>query len=417
MSEKIQLASFFNRIFSIGVNSMRDEEFNERLKILNIFTWTCIFFCTPYYTLMFIQGNYAIGFLFVLIQLSYSISIWLNKYEYYSFSKILILITTNYGVLSLNFTFGYDSGFYLYYFTTPLIVYSFFNFRQFGQTFIGLTLYISSYFIAEFADSRNVEPWIIVEPEMLSLLYNINVVLAFTFLIVLASSFSKFHYDASQKITRKKTELEQNKKELEKLLKEKNTLLSETHHRVKNNLAVISGMFDLQMMHEKDPAIKSIYTISKNRIKSMSLIHESLYNQSSLSSIDFKKYIESLIKELQNSLQTNSYVTFQVDVDNVFLDLSKAIPCGLIINEVITNSFKHAFAEIEQPEISVKMTFTDCYILTIRDNGIGYDEKIFKNKDSLGMSLIEALTKQLNGTYSFEKEQGTVFNLTFGVEE
>lgn len=417
MTEKIQLPSFFDRIFSIGVSSKRDEEFNERLKILNIFTWTCMIFCAPYYTLMFIQGNYVIGLLFVLVQAAFSLSIWLNKFEYYILSKILILITTNYSVLILNFTFGYDAGFYLYYFTSPLIVYSFFNFRQFRQTFAGLILYISSYFIADFADARNIEPWLKLEPEMVSLLYNINVVLAFTFLIVLASSFSKFHFDASQKITRKNTELEQNKKELEQLLKEKNTLLSETHHRVKNNLAVISGMFDLQMMHEKDPTIKSVYTISKNRIKSMSLIHESLYSQSSLSNIDFKKYIESLIKEIQNSLQTNPVVKVYIDVDNVFLDLSKAIPCGLIINEVITNSFKHAFKEINHPEIRVKMTFINRYILTISDNGLGYDSNFMNKKDSLGMSLIEALTNQLNGTYSFKNEEGTVFNLTFGEEE
>ena len=353
------------------------------------------------------------GSLFLLIQISYSLSLLLNKFGYYSFSKILILISTNYSVLFLNFAFGYESGFCMYYFTSPLVVFSFFNFNQRGQTIIGLLLYLSSFLIADISHSMGMLPWIEISPEMLNFLYITNIFFAFSFLVVLARGFSKFHYFTSQKVLFKNQELEQNKKELEILLNEKNTLLSETHHRVKNNLAVISGLFDLQLMFEKDPKLKSIFTNSKNRIKSMSLIHESLYNQTNVSQIDFKNYTELLTSEIQNSMQIDKNVQIIIEIDTIYFNLSKAIPCGLIINEVVTNCFKHAFAETEMPLITIQLTHTERYILTIIDNGKGIPINKAANQNSLGMILIDAFTKQLEGEISFTNKNGTLFSLTF----
>lgn len=413
MSKFLNTRSLLHHIVSIGVYPELNEEVADRLKVLNIFTWTCISFCLPYYLIMFWQGNYSIGFLFVVTQFLFSISLWLNKFKQYSISKLLILITTNYSVLCLNFTFGFESGFYLYYFTSPLIVYSFFNFKEVRQSVISLILYISSYFIAKYSFEHGVKPWISVNPEMISALYNLNVVLSFAFLIVLASSFSKFHHDASLKISRKNQELEEQQIALESLLKVKNTLLSETHHRVKNNLAVISGLFDLQLMFDNDPKLKSILTNSKNRIKSMSLIHETFYNQSNVSQIDFKKYVVNLTNELQYSMQLDKKVTIQVDMEPVFFDLSKAIPCGLIINEVITNCFKHAFSQTDSPKIIISLRHTENYEIIIRDNGTGFEQKDVGNQNSLGLILIETLTKQLEGHSYFESKNGSVFHLTF----
>lgn len=413
MTKASYSTTFLYRLISIGNNPVWGEEFNDRLKTLNIFTWACILFCSPYYIFMFFDGNYLIGLLFVFVQLLFSLSLLCNKFEYYSIAKILILISTNYSVLCLNFIFGYESGFYLYYFTSPLIVFSFFNFRQFIQTIIGLTLYISSYFIAHFAHTNGAEPWIKVNENMIELLYDINVILSLCYLIVLASSFSKFHYDASEKVNRKNLELKQNKLELENLLDEKQTLLSETHHRVKNNLAVISGLFDLQLMLEKDPKLYAILTNSKNRIKSMSLIHESLYNQTNVSHINIKEYIRSLIQEIQKSMQLNKEVEISFEIEPIYFDLSVAIPCGLIINEVITNCFKHAFKDTENPKITIKLVHNQHYKLCITDNGKGLHVATVPNQNSLGLTLIDALTKQLEGQYSYENVEGTHFCLIF----
>jgi two-component sensor histidine kinase len=301
----------------------------------------------------------------------------------------------------------------MYYFTSPLIVFSFFNFSQRGQTIIGLLLYLSSYLIAEISHSMGMRPWIEISAEMLNFLYITNVFFAFSFLIVLARSFSKFHYFTSQKVIFKNQELEHNKNELETLLNEKNTLLSETHHRVKNNLAVISGLFDLQLMFEKDPKLKSIFTNSKNRIKSMSLIHESLYRQTNVSQIDFKIYTELLISEIKNSMEIDKNVQIKIDMESIYFNLSKAIPCGLIINEVVTNCFKHAFIETEMPHLIIQLTHNARYCLTIIDNGKGIPINSDANQNSLGMILIDAFAKQLDGEISFKNNNGTTFSLTF----
>lgn len=405
--------SFLQRAISIGVDDSLSSEFNNRLRVLNIFTWTCILFCTPYYATMFILKNNDSALLFCVVQMLFSISLVCNKNRYYKLGKFLTLISTNYSVFALSFTYGHDSGFYLYYFTSPLIIYSFFHFYQFRQTILGMLLYLSSYGIIEFANYNNVPPIIKVSPEILSSLYYLNVLMAIAFLIVLTSSFSKFQNDIAKEVQEKNTELEKNQKELEKLLNEKNTLLSETHHRVKNNLAVISGLFDLQLMYDKDPRLKELLSNSKNRIKSMSLIHESLYHQSNVSKIDLRTYIEDLVNEIAKTQSSSVPVQLQFDLDEVYLDLSQSIPCGLIINEVVSNCFKHAFENSDNPVIKVSLKLEHGIKLVIKDNGSGIDLANSEDINSLGMTLIDAFTRQLEGDFSYRIENGTEFSLNF----
>ena len=154
-------------------------------------------------------------------------------------------------------------------------------------------------------------------------------------------------------------------------------------------------------------------TNAKNRIKSMSLVHESLYSQSIVSKIDFKTYVASLVKELKNSLQLETEVKFQLEIDDIHLELSTAIPCGLIINEIFTNCFKHAFKNTSDPKIIIQMNFNETYTLSIHDNGSGFDSEGKGEQNSIGMTLIDALVKQLNGSYSFEKIDGTLITIHF----
>lgn len=405
--------SFLQRAISIGVDDSLSTEFNNRLRILNIFTWTCILFCTPYYATMFYLKNFDSAILFCILQLFFTISLFCNKHHFYKIGKFLTLISTNYSVLALSLTYGHDSGFFLYYFTSPLIIYSFFHFYQFRQTILGILLYLSSYTIIEIAHYQNFTPLIHLNTQTLTSLYYLNVAMAFAFLIVLTSSFSKFQNDIAREVQDKNSELERNQQELEQLLNEKNTLLSETHHRVKNNLAVISGLFDLQLMYDKDPRLKELLTNSKNRIKSMSLIHESLYHQSNVSKINLRTYIEDLVNEIEKTQSSKALVNFHFDLEEVHLDLSQSIPCGLIINEVVGNCYKHAFKNLSSPMITITLKKLEKISLTIKDNGSGINLANSEDINSLGMTLIDAFTRQLEGEFSYRIEDGTEFSLIF----
>ncbi len=225
---------------------------------------------------------------------------------------------------------------------------------------------------------------------------------------------------------------------LKKSLEEKEILLKEIHHRVKNNLQIISSLLNLQSRYINDKKMLDIYKESQNRVKSMAIIHEKLYQSEDLAKIDFGDYVRSLILDLFNSYGINkSRINLDIDIKDVLLDINTAIPCGLIVNELVTNSIKHGFPankspktenrvllnsdshiaanSLEKDRISVKITNeNEFYIMTVYDNGIGFpDDLDFKNTDSLGMQLVISLTSQLKGTVELEKDNGTLFKINF----
>jgi two-component sensor histidine kinase len=201
------------------------------------------------------------------------------------------------------------------------------------------------------------------------------------------------------------------------LLKDKEILLSETHHRVKNNLAVVSGMLDLQVLLTNDENTKNILNDSRSRIKSMSLIHESLYKYDNVSQIEFGKYIHTLCEDIKCTYASSlaSTVKIKYDLGEIHLNVTKAIPCGLLLNEVLTNSFKHAFIGKESGEINVMFRENNNVCeLEISDNGIGIgDNYNSASSQSIGMTLIEAFVRQMKGKHEFINSNGTKLKLTF----
>lgn len=200
-------------------------------------------------------------------------------------------------------------------------------------------------------------------------------------------------------------------------LKEKEILLSEIHHRVKNNLAVVSGMMQLQMTQEADSELNDKLLDSIIRIKTMAGIHDHLYQSKSFSRLEFADNIRSLIIDIQNTLQTDTLVELVFDCDPVQLGINQAIPCSLIVNEVVTNIFKHAFPGRENGTVHVNLHTSDDgrVQLSLADDGVGLPENMKSgNSGSLGMELISLLSQQLEATYRFDSgEQGTAFFLSF----
>ncbi len=193
--------------------------------------------------------------------------------------------------------------------------------------------------------------------------------------------------------------------QLKKSLKEKEVLLSEIHHRVKNNLAVISGILQLQAYETDDEEVNKALTESQSRIQSMSLVHEMLYQSDTLAFIDYRTYVHDLMQAISSMhINESKEITFKTDIEPISLDINQAIPCSLLLNEIIVNSYKHAFSDTEKGEVMVTMKEKAGVIhMVIEDNGIGIEEGEIEDASSLGSTLIKTLTSQLKGTFKMEK--------------
>jgi PAS domain S-box-containing protein len=198
-------------------------------------------------------------------------------------------------------------------------------------------------------------------------------------------------------------------------LKEKEVLLKEIHHRVKNNMQIISSMLGLQSAYVQDKKYNFMLQDSQNRIKSMALIHEKLYQSDNMAKVNFSDYVNSLITNLYSSYSINKEkVKLKVNLENVSFNIDTAIPLGLIINEVVSNSFKHAFPNDREGEIAIDINkLNDShYQLKISDNGIGFKQKSTYS-NTLGINLVNALTEQIDGKLETYTDKGTTFIITF----
>jgi len=213
------------------------------------------------------------------------------------------------------------------------------------------------------------------------------------------------------------TEQKKNETLLESSLAEKEILLKEIHHRVKNNLQIISSLIVLQEQYVKDERILHIFKDFQSRIKVMALIHQTLYNSENLNKICLSEYIKNLVNNLFKAYSVNSKkIKLQLNVENIDLSLDKANNCGLIINELVSNSLKHAFSKNDDGKIivTVKRTINNRILLDVYDNGIGLPKDIdYKNSDTLGLKLISTITKQMDGKISIEKNNGTHVIITW----
>ncbi len=217
-------------------------------------------------------------------------------------------------------------------------------------------------------------------------------------------------------------DLDRHRKELDSSLKEKEVLLREIHHRVKNNMQVITSLLKIQGNYIKDEKYKEMLRESESRIRSMALIHEKLYRTKDLANIDFRNYTTVLAKENFRSFGTSpGRVKLKVEIEDVQLGIDSAIPCGLIINELISNSLKHGFPEGKKGELKVTMSKEsehDKIELMISDSGVGFPKELdFKDTSTLGMHLVNTLVRQLGGEIELSREHGTEWLIKFELKD
>jgi PAS domain S-box-containing protein len=231
----------------------------------------------------------------------------------------------------------------------------------------------------------------------------------------------------------KQKEAEESLRKIEEIRKK------EIHHRIKNNLQVISSLLELQAERFSEKEVLEAFHESQNRVIAMSIIHEELYQSKNNETLDFSAYLQKLTSLLRSYNLRKNNVQIQLDLGEIYLGMDTAVPLGIIINELVTNSLKHAFSPDTEGEIRIKLRRTQenrdnkdinnrthiidskCsvdknnnYKLTVSDNGLGFPANVdFRNTRSLGLQLVNALVEQLEGTIELEKGKGTIFKIFF----
>lgn len=200
---------------------------------------------------------------------------------------------------------------------------------------------------------------------------------------------------------------------LEKLVNEKDILIREINHRVKNNIAIIHSLINMQQRKVNDPKDEVLFEDLKNKVFSMAAVQEQLRSRKEIDKIEIKDYLNELIRNLRNSFDPENKVVTELELDPIGLDITKAIPLGLIANEVITNSFKYAFSQVENPVLSIYCKCDGDHIeIIFKDNGPGRGSN---PGNGLGMEIIESLTEQLDGTFEQSDDNGLVSKLSFSL--
>lgn len=351
------------------------------------------------------------------ITLMFLFFVYLNLKRDFNGSRIAIVITTNLGVIFFSSYLGYESGIYLYLFVAPLLVYLLFDFNEKKQIISLLLMYLLTFLFIYFNKQSFFSESTKLSPEVIKLIYSFNFcsafILCFGLVVYFANNNDKYILNLTQnkQMLIQEVSLRTESEELlKKSLKEREILLSEIHHRVKNNLAIISALINMQIENLKEDSSKQIFEETKNRIYAMALIHNLLYQNNSFVKIDFVQYMDKFCSNIIKSYQNKSFIKIDQQIEDVEVDLKMAIPLALIMNELVTNAFKHAFKDQNSGNITVgiKKIENNQLKFWVTDNGVGMQEELI-NSNSMGMNIVKALVEQIDGKLTYENNGGSQF--------
>ncbi len=271
--------------------------------------------------------------------------------------------------------------------------------------------------IATLEQQKLLNEKIINQSKLVKNLLLVGLLLLFV-LVALFYNLSRIKQKNNNILKAKNNEIDNQRQEIQQSLEIKETLLKEIHHRVKNNLQIISSLLNLQSKNIKDKNVLSSLNEGKNRVEAMSLIHQNLYQSDNLTSISMHNYLEQLMHHLSSSFHSNDkIVKYQIETNNVEFDIDTAIPIGLIVNELVSNAYKHAFPRQQKGNIYINLSKKDNkeFVLEVKDDGIGIPMNLdIKKTNSLGLKLVKSLsTKQLKGSLEISNSKGTVFEIKF----
>jgi len=271
--------------------------------------------------------------------------------------------------------------------------------------------------IASLEQQKILNEKIIKQSKLVKNLLIVGLILLFG-LVTLFYNLSRIKQKNNNILTAKNNEIESQRQVIQQSLEIKETLLKVIHHRVKNNLQIISSLLNLQSKNIKDKNVLSSINEGKNRVEAMSLIHQNLYQSDNLTSISMKNYLEQLMHYLSSSFRSSDKnIQYHIKTNDIEFDIDTAIPVGLMVNELVTNAYKHAFSNLEKGNIYINLSKSGDqeFKLLVRDDGVGIPQNLdIKKTNSLGLKLVKSLsTKQLKGSLEVLNSNGTIFEIKF----
>lgn len=408
------LQKAWNFISTIGIKPEYDDILVKRIQLTNQFSVIAmlVFLFSGFNNLAL--GDIFSGLLIEALVVIVLIGFYLNKLQYHRFAISFLFAIVSTTIFYFDSYSGILSGTYLYHFPLILAIAFIFDMREDKKAMLFHFLLIISYLIINVTSDYDLFRSEFLTDEKRSQMFMFNLVFSassvgfFVYLMIQNNLKESYYYIQSIE------ERKQSEKAIKEALTEKNLLIAELHHRVKNNLAIISGLFSLTINDNLHEDAKNVLLESRNRVRSMALIHNRLYKSDSFTDVNFDEYIHELVSEITTSYPSiSNAINVNTDINNVILNVNSAIPCGLILNELLTNAYKHAFKDKTEGEISISFLHQNGqYVMTVQDNGCGLPLD-YNKKQSLGITVIEALTEQLDGKSKFSDNQGTHFELIF----
>lgn len=414
----MNIQNYWNSIITAGINQEQTLTYSDKLQARNRLSFFCAIFSLIYVVYFLLNGLFIPFLAITFGVILFVASIIFNHLKKYTFSSLLILFNTNYCVLFFSIYLGFGSGIHLYLFTSPLIVLTLFDTKKISFIISAMMSYVINFIILLLIEKTFKINFLILNESEKDFFYLINFIFSNFILISLALYFLYNNNKVNQLLlhTNKQLVFQQELLKKENItrktaeeqalssLNHREILLSEIHHRVKNNLAVVTALIELQTFYVEDEKTVQILKESQNRIKSIALLHEKLYENKSLKNVDISSYASELIKFIKHSLyDKEKMIEIHNNIDNINLEMERAMPFGLLLNELITNSYKHAFAKKETGNIWLSLNENaNRYILKYEDDGPGFEFNKETKTKTLGLNLIGSFCTQLNGTSEYK---------------
>ncbi len=414
-----RLQIFFSRIQSVGILPDMDEYAVRRIRMLNLFYLITVpaFIASTIQT--FLVNGAMDGWIMVACTLLFTIGFLFSRFGYFRVAELYLIVVANVTVFYFDNSTGAKSGVFLYYFPLLMMIAFLSDFRNTRGLVIDIVLVLIFVFASAFFRYDFLyDPSIPDEVNDNSFVFNLclsGLLIGYCTFVIIRMNYREFQV-YKMRIEERKISEEQARM----ALREKETLLAEVHHRVKNNLAVVNSLLNLQMNTVESSDARAALRESRNRVSSMALIHRKLYRNSNFEEIDMGDYIGELVAEIRLSYPEydQEKIVLKLNADQIKLELTSAIPCGLILNELLSNCFKHAFAGRREGTIQVQFVEKEnnaCF-LCVSDDGIGLPQSFdISSQSSLGLTIIESLCGQLDGEFRYVStpQDGTRFELDF----